>query len=295
MNIDGQVARTSALLECFVTDRLQYHTNSGRTRHPDTGVRSGIHGLKNDLAAKRHVGNLRTKTVTEPRVVAVIPARGGSKGLPRKNIKILAGRPLIEYSIVAAQEAPSIDRVVVSTDSNDIAKISAACGAQVRSRPDHLATDGALVSDVLRDLHLRMSAEGDAADYFVLLQPTSPLRQVADIEACIRLVTSGAFDTAASFTPAATHPNRVFSIDEGGARSYVSGNSLWAPRQALNPVYELNGAVYVFSTAGLMESGPGVLFGRIGAVIMPRSRSVDIDDDYDFRMAEALLRREDSE
>ena len=119
------------------------------------------------------------------RVVAIIPARGGSKGVPRKNIKPLNGKPLIAYSIAAAQAAKAVQRIVVSTDSEEIAEISRDLKVEVRLRPAALAADDTPTRDVLEHVVNELAAEGDLPDAVLTLQPTSPLRSAQDIDACI--------------------------------------------------------------------------------------------------------------
>ena len=125
------------------------------------------------------------------RVIAVIPARGGSKSVPGKNIRLLGGKPLLVWSIEVAQQVSEIDRVIVSTDDAEIASVSRAHGAEVYARPLHLATDEALVIDALKDLLRTLQAEGEAPEWVILLEPTCPLRTSDDVRACLKLVTQG--------------------------------------------------------------------------------------------------------
>src|SRR3569832_586262 len=119
------------------------------------------------------------------RIIAVIPARGGSKDVPHKNIRPLAGKPCIQWTIDLARSMPELVRVIVSTDDDEIAEVSRRCGAEVYKRPAHLATDTAMVIDALRDLHATLKAEGETARCWVLLDPTAPLRTVDDVRNCI--------------------------------------------------------------------------------------------------------------
>ena len=223
------------------------------------------------------------------RVVAVIPARGGSKSVPGKNIKLLGEKPLLAWSVEVALQVSALDRVIVSTDDEKIAEVARKYGAEVFARLPALATDHSLVIDTLRDLYKRLSADGETADIMVLLEPTCPLRSAQDIENCLQLIADGC-DSAATFKGADLHPHRAWRITEGEPEVFVPGAIPWLPRQQLPHAYQLNGAVYAFGTGRLTRSEPGLLFGRRGAVVMPPERSVDIDGPIDFIVAEEVLR-----
>ena len=148
------------------------------------------------------------------RVIAVIPARGGSKSVPKKNIKLLGGKPLIAWSIEVGLKTPEIDRVIVSTDDDEIASVAKQHGAEVYQRPEHLATDEALVIDALRDLSATLRKEGETAEIMVLLEPTCPLRAVDDVTECLSLLVQG-FDSVATFKEAELNPHRAWKIVDG--------------------------------------------------------------------------------
>lgn len=224
----------------------------------------------------------------DSRVFAIIPARGGSKSVPRKNIKPLGGRPLIAWSIDAARMVPEVDRIIVSTDSPEIRDVATEKGAEVYDRAPELARDASLVTDVLRDLYRSLVGEGDAPDVMVLLEPTCPFRAPEDVRACISLVLEGC-DSAASFKDAQLNPHRAWRIDGTVPRVFVDGAVPWLPRQELPAAYQLNGGVYAFRPDRLPGDSPALLFGRAGATIMPAERSVDIDTQIDFMIAEAML------
>lgn len=227
------------------------------------------------------------------RVVAVVPARAGSKSVPGKNVRRLGGKPLIAWSIEAAKAVPAIDRVIVSTDGTEIARVARQYGAEVYDRPAALATDEAQVTDALRDLIATLRGEGERAEIMVLLEPTAPLRLPSDVAACLDLMAARGLDCVATFKEADLNPHRAWRLVDGRAETFLPGADPWQRRQALPPAHQLNGAVYVFSIPGLMEGagkgGLSLLFGRTGAVEMPRERSVDIDTLVDFAAAEALL------
>jgi len=222
------------------------------------------------------------------RVVAVIPARGGSKSVPGKNIRSLGGKPLLAWSIEVARQVSEIDRIIVSTDDAQIASVGRAHGAEVYNRPPDLATDEALVIDVLKDLIRTLQAEQESAEILLLLEPTCPFRAVEDVQGCLRLLATDDYDSAATFTDAELNPHRAWKITGQTPEVFIPGAIPWLPRQQLPQAYQLNGAVYAVRIAGLTASPQSILFGRIGALKMPRARSVDINDALDFLVAEQL-------
>ncbi len=223
------------------------------------------------------------------RVVAMIPARGGSKTLPGKNIRRLGDKPLIAWSIDVAKQVPEIDRVIVSTDDAEISAVSRRYDAEVYDRPAALATDSALVMDAVKDLLRRLQEEGEPAGILLLLEPTCPFRAAEDVQGCLRLLATGGYDSVATFTDAELNPHRAWRINGQVPEVFIPGAVPWLPRQELPEAYQLNGAVYAVRVAALPASGRSFLYGRVGAVKMPRARSVDINDAIDFMVAEKLL------
>lgn len=220
---------------------------------------------------------------------AYILARAGSKGLPRKNVLALAGKPLIAWSIEAALNAKGVDRVFVSTDGSEIAEVADKTGAEVVWRPDHLSDDTALPKDALR-FHIGEMPAADRPDIVVLLQPTSPLRTVADIEACVEAVTREGWDSACTFKSADTNPHRAWKIADGELETFLPNIDPWLPRQALPEALELNGAVYAVRTSVfLADTSASFVVGRAKAVLMDSARSIDIDTQLDLRIAELML------
>jgi CMP-N,N'-diacetyllegionaminic acid synthase len=224
------------------------------------------------------------------RVIAVIPARGGSKAVPGKNIRPLAGKPLLVWSIEVGQQVGEIDRIIVSTDDAEIASVGRSHGAEVYARPPHLATDDALVIDALKDLLETLRSEGETAEWMILLEPTCPLRSAADVRDCLQLASQGECDSVATFKDADLNPHRAWKLVDGVPEVFIPGAVPWLPRQQLPKAYQLNGAVYLFRTSLLAREAKSLLVGKLGAVLMPRDRSMDIDDRLDFMMAEALLK-----
>ena len=209
--------------------------------------------------------------------------------MPGKNIRPLGGKPLLAWSIEVARQVDEIDRIIVSTDDAEIATIGRACGAEVYARPAHLATDDSLVIDALKDLLSRLQSEGETAEWVVLLEPTCPLRTVEDVRECLRLAAAGGYDSVATFKDAELNPHRAWRLVEGVPEVFIPGAIPWMPRQQLPKAYQLNGAVYLFRASLLASEARSLLVGKLGAVLMPRERSHDIDDRVDFMIVETLL------
>lgn len=219
---------------------------------------------------------------------AYIPARAGSKGLPGKNIHPFAGRPLIAWTIEAARAAKGVDRIIVSTDGEEIARVAEAEGAEIAWRPEHLSGDTALPKDALRYHYFEM-AEPERPEILVLLQPTSPLRRPSDIEACVSAVASGEWESACTFKQADTNPYRAWKTERGMVAPFIDGINPWQPRQALPDAIELNGAVYAVCAGPFFDDpGPGFVVGRSKPVMMDKARSADIDTAMDLLIAEMV-------
>jgi CMP-N,N'-diacetyllegionaminic acid synthase len=221
-------------------------------------------------------------------VAAFILARAGSKGLPGKNIRVFAGKPLLTWSVEAARGCGRVDRIIVSTDGVEIADVARSAGAEVFMRPAALATDTAAPKDAIRHHVDEMARAGRAPDVVVLLQPTSPLRRPEDVSACLDEIEAGA-DAAVTFVKAPSNPHRAWRIENGTPAPFIAGGDPWAPRQALPEAYAINGAVYAARTEALLGDPTGsFLVGEARAVIMPPERSIDIDTALDFAIGEAV-------
>lgn len=226
-------------------------------------------------------------------VLAIILARGGSKELPRKNIRKLAGKPLIAYSIGQALESRYIGRVVVSTEDREIARVAARYQAEVIRRPDELALDDTSSVDALRHtLDYLKEAEGYSPDLVVLLQPTSPLRKVEDIDGAIDRLLEVGCDSVVSVCEVEHPAHWMYTLEGERLKPIVGGGRKVGRRQDAPKVYRLNGAVYVTHRDVVMRQGK-VMGDDTRAYIMPQERSVDIDTELDFKLAELLMRERD--
>lgn len=223
------------------------------------------------------------------RVIAVTPARGGSKSVPYKNLHALGGRPLLQWPIDCARNTAAIDRVIISTDDARISAAALAMGAESYLRPADLATDTALVADTLRHLWAQLRAEGESAEILVLLEATSPFRTPAMIDRCLHRLVEENLDSIATFHDADINPERTWRMVDGLPRPFIEGAIPWKPRQLLTPAYQLNGAVYAFFPDRLPAGVPNILFGKIGAELVPADSVIDIDTLKDFAIANAIL------
>lgn len=223
-------------------------------------------------------------------MIAIIPARGGSKGLPGKNIRQMNGKPLIAYAIEEALKAKHIDRVIISTDDEEIARIAVEYGAELPfMRPAELASDTAMAVDNYIYTIGRLEKEsGKPIDAFVVLQPTSPLRIAEDIDGAVELFEDKNADSVISYCQEA-HPVTWHKfLDEEGHFVDIFDSNI-KNRQDNRVSYYPNGAVYVFRTSIIRERR--YYTSNSYAYIMPRKRSIDIDFIEDFEYAEFLLSR----
>lgn len=225
-------------------------------------------------------------------VLAVVPARGGSKGIPNKNLVPLAGRPLLAYTATAALASRRLARVVLSTDSPTIAEAGRALGLDVPFlRPAALAADAAPMLPVLQHAVETLAASGFAADAVVLLQPTSPLRRAEHIDAAIDLLESSGADSVVSVieVPHQYNPLSVMTLDAGRLRPYATPETATVARRQDKPlVYARNGpAVLAVRTAVILG---GSLYGSdTRPLVMSPRDSLDIDEVWDLELAEILL------
>lgn len=229
-------------------------------------------------------------------MIAIIPARGGSKGVPGKNIKLLNGKPLIYYTIIEALKSKHVTDVIVSTDSREIASISESYGANCPFlRPDELATDHAKAIDNYIYTVERLNKEFKYnISEFVVLQPTSPLRTYIDIDGAIEQFYEQEADSVISVCELKHSIHSVKRITKDGKLTFFSKSNIKHSninRQDMPLAYVNNGAVFVLALA-LLKKNYSYYSDRTYPYIMPQHKSVDIDIQFDFELAEYLMRKE---
>lgn len=229
-------------------------------------------------------------------ILGIIPARGGSKGIPRKNIKELGGKPLIAHTIQASLESGVFDRVVVSTDDEEIAEVSRQYGASVPFlRPQDLATDTTPTLPVLvHAVEWLKEREGFSPDITAILQPTTPLRQSWHIKESLDLLHASGADSVVSMSPVPGHynPHWQFRVGADNRIAIFTGESLGSivkRRQDLPLTYTRNGAIYAFKTSLLFQDSPTFYGEDVRAYLMQERYSVNIDSIGDFTLAEFYM------
>ena len=218
--------------------------------------------------------------------LAIIPARGGSKRLPRKNVLELCGKPLIAWSIEAGLKSKYIDKLIVTSDDEDILSISEKYGSDIIKRPEELSNDTATTFDALK--HTIDNLE--KYDYIVLLQPTSPLRNEKYLDEAIELLEQKNADAVISVCEMDHSPLWSNTLPEdGNMRGFLREEILNKRSQDLEKYYRLNGAVYICKTDKLLENKSFFLKDNIFAYIMDRKSSIDIDEEIDFLFAKRVI------
>ena len=232
-----------------------------------------------------------SNSISHGRTIATVCARGGSKGLPGKNIRLFAGRPLIVHTIEHALACPEIDAVYVSTDDFDIADIARSAGAIVPyARPAELATDEVGKLPVIEHLVAHLEQQGELIRHVVDLQPTSPLRESTDISAALQTRPGAQLVVSVAEAP----DNPYFNLAEQGSDGllHLCKGEGKMRRQDAPPVYALNGSIYVWLRAALAHAAfHGLWSVEVAPYVMPRWKSVDIDTLEDFEYAQWLFNR----
>ncbi len=224
-------------------------------------------------------------------IVGLIPARGGSKTIPHKNSKLLAGKPLIAWTIEAAKNCQALSRVIVSTDDPHIADVALQWDAEVPFlRPAELAGDKSSSLDVVLHLIHWLEEHDSMPEYILLLQPTSPFRTAEDITAAIDLAKTRKVDAVVSVCETDAHPLLCKRVQEDGRLAdYVSTDLGYLRRQDLPPAYQLNGAIYVNRCQSLLQERTFLPKDTV-PYFMPPERSLDLDTLWDWHLAELILR-----
>lgn len=223
--------------------------------------------------------------IDSKKILAIIPARGGSKGIPRKNIKKISGKPLIAWTIEESKKSRYLDRIIVSTEDEEIAEISKSFGAEVPFlRPKELSED--TTPGIEPILHAIEALPG--YDYVMLLQPTSPLRTVEDIDMIISLMIEKDYKSMVSVCLSDKTPSWMFKLtQEDNLESYVQ-EEVVTRRQEGEELYSLNGAIYLINSKELTNN-KSFFTSNTKGFVMPKERSFDIDDSVDFKICEKFL------
>lgn len=226
------------------------------------------------------------------KILAIIPARGGSKRVPGKNVRLLVGKPLIVHTIESAMRSKVIDKVVVSTDDKEISRVSEKAGAQVIKRPKKLAQDRSPTHPVIEHaIDYLKKREGYKPDIIVLLQPTSPLRDHEDIDEALEIFLENECQSLVGVCEA-DHPiHWSLKIESCYLKPFFSMKHLEIRRQDLPKSYMPNGAMFISRLESLIKH-KSFYTPKTLSYVMPKEKSVDIDSEYDFKLAEEFLRYE---
>ena len=224
-------------------------------------------------------------------VIAIIPARGGSKGVPRKNMRMMAGKPLIVYSIEVAKKSKYFDKIFVSTENKEIAKISQEYDVEIIKRPEELALDDVGALPVIKHaLAFLEENKKYKPEIIVILQPTSPLRNKLDITNCIDKLVQEKCDSVITVKKIEQPLQWMLELDDRKKVNNLSEKKI-VRRQEYSDVYIPNGAVYATWRKTIMDYND-IRGEDTRAVIMPEDRSIDIDTELDFFIAEKLIEKE---
>jgi len=231
---------------------------------------------------------------TKKKILGVIPARGGSKGVSKKNIRIIAGKPLIAYSIELAKKLAFLYKTLVSTDSKEIAEIAKAHGAQMPFlRPKELAEDETPMLPVLQHaVNFIENIDKVKIDYLLLLQPVNPLRSIEDVEGCVKKIIESGADSVISVSKVdSLHPVLMKKIEDDLIKPYCLDEIEGTRRQDFKPdAYMRSGGIYITKRDVLMRENS--IWGKISRpYIIPKKRGIGIDDEIDLLIVEQLLLR----
>ena len=230
--------------------------------------------------------------MTDSRVLGILPARGGSKGIPGKNLKNLLGKPLIAWAATALANAAGVEQKICSTDDSRIAEVAGAYGLDVPwLRPPELALDDTLVVDVIAHaLHAMQAELGATYTHVALIQATSPTVTAQDVDSAIRLAFEKDADTVITgFHAGQRHPATMYTMaEDGSVRWLLEQRQRMARRQDLPPVFVRTGLVYVMK-ADVVLNRKSIYGDRVVSLIVPEERAITIDEESDFRLAEFLL------
>lgn len=228
-------------------------------------------------------------------ILGVITARGGSKGIPKKNISVIGGKPLIAHTILAAKSSQQLSDCILSTDSREIADCAAEFNMYTEElRPSEFATDTAKNEEaVIYEVDKYEKANNLSVDVIVLLQPTTPLRKAEDIDSALDIFMSSGSDSLISVYDATfVHPNIMYYMKDGYLRPVLEEGKRLKRRQEFRSVFVRNGAIYIATRAQVMDR-KSFVGDNPAAYVMPYTRSINIDEPFDLEMAEWLMSKND--
>ena len=224
-------------------------------------------------------------------ILAIIPARKGSKQLPKKNLAKLGGKSLVEIAINVAKDVKKINNILVSSDCKEILKIAKKNKVLTSLRPKELASDNSLVIETIIYEYERLK-KNLKIDIIVLLEVTSPLRNSIHVEKCINMLMKKKLDSVATFRESDIHPHKTWQIKNNNIpKTFLKNSNPWTPRQELSKAYQLSGVAYVFKPNRLKRKSNSLLFGKQGGVIIDKGYSIDIDDNIDYELAKILIQQ----
>lgn len=227
------------------------------------------------------------------RILGLIPARGGSKGIPKKNLYPIMGKPLLQYTFDAAQKSQYINRIMLSSEDPEIRDFASRCRVDTRYiRPQELATDEATTIDVVLDALDWLEENNEMPDILVLLQPTSPLRTQKDIDQALKQFIDQSLDSLVAIHPMIEHPFKCMQVDEDGNWKFLAKPGQYVSRRQeyQNNYFSINGALYIVKPEWLREKGNFVVESETALFEMTAVAGVDVDDLTDIFQVEAYLR-----
>ena len=224
-------------------------------------------------------------------ILAIIPARKGSKQLPKKNLAKIGGKSLVEIAINVAKDVKQINNILVSSDCKEIIKIAKKNNVLTSLRPKELASDNSLIIETIKYEYERLKNHLNI-DIIVLLEVTSPLRNSIHVEKCINMLIKKKLDSVATFRESDIHPHKTWQIKNNYIpKTFLKNSNPWTPRQELSRAYQLSGVAYVFKPDRIKKNSNSLLFGKQGGVIIDKKYSIDIDDNIDLELAKILIQQ----
>lgn len=228
--------------------------------------------------------------MSKKKIIAIIPARGGSKGVPGKNLKELAGLPLIDHTILFAIDSGVFDKIIISSDYDNICARATKYNIEAIKRPSHLAEDSSLTIDAIKYTVNVLEQNNFKPDYIFLLEPTSPLRYKRELTEAIKALNNG-YQSVASLCETVTPPSRVWVINNNRIKPLLEDVNPFLPRQQQTVGYRLTGQIYGFRTSLVMEENQILTMDeRFYPLITSPEKAVDIDREVDFIIAEQMIK-----